>query len=695
VTSTNIPAAVYGRISQDPEFTFSGVDRHMRLCLRRIQETSSWTLAPLPGSWRDPRDHDAGRWPDGVLIDNNISAASAKTRPEYDRLMAAVDAGEVKIIVAYNQARLWRNRIQRADGFGRLAKAKVRLEFIKGASYDFKDATSRMVAGIIGETDEWFAQITSENQRATMADHAERGAYHGRRPFGFDRIGAPGEKRGAERTLVANDKEARYLRRMYEMADPQGQNASLWEIAKWLDAEGVLSPTGMSWCEAGTSSLSLILTAPRNIGMRAHSEGWSGSGHRPPLDVEGGTTKLHPGNWHGIVDEDLFWRVREKYTDPKRRRPGPKTEGKHLLTGLVWCGACGGPMWVAHNRTKPAYTCARCHTVRAKDAVESKTLRIVFLWMSENGPYDRAMEATEPADLAALRITLKGLRSKRQDILNDYYDDKITKDDRDHQLARKDAQIAEIKAKLDEFDRQIRSSTAARGDIFAQQWQQWAHEGAAGMLKQRRFLEGVIGRVVVYKAGRTNRPSPRLIVVEPGEWARRLDDPAEVAPPAPPDAITLTPRGRVVDVLKAAPGRWLSRHEIADATGRGSQHPVILDTLLKRMLADGVVERQWCRLGTAVENGNVSPERAAAQHKGDMRGVGCYGWRLPCAEPVVEWSRTCPVCGRAYDLAGDYCSANCRSKDYYRKHRKTLLAKAKRRRDQHGAAAREVVREAS
>jgi hypothetical protein len=546
-----------------------------------------------------------------------------------------------------------------------------------------------MVAGIIGETDEWFTQITSENQRATMADQAERGAYHGRRPFGFDRIGAPGEKRGAERTLVANDKEARYLREMYRMADPQGDNASLWQIAKWLDSQGALTPTGLSWTEAGTSSISTILVAARNIGMREHSEGWSGSGHRP-------AGKLYPGNWRGIIDEDLFWRVREKYTDPKRRQPGPKTEGKHLLTGLVWCGECGGPMWVAHNRSRPRWTCERCWTVRAKDAVESKTLRIVFLWMSENGPYDRAMDATEPADLAALRITLKGLRSKRQDIVSDYYDDQINKEDRDHQLARKDAQIAEIKAKLDEFDREIRSGTAARGDTFARQWQQWTVEGAAGMLKQRRFLEGVIGRVVVYKAGRTNWPSPRLIVVEPGEWARRLDNPAEVAPPAPPDAITLTPRGRVVDVLKAAPGRWLSRHEIADAAGRGDQHPVVLQTLLRRMLADGVVERQWCRLGTAVENGDISPERAAAQHKGDMRGVGCHGWRLPCAEPVVEWSRTCPVCGRAYDLAGDYCSANCRAKDYYRKHRTEILAQAKSKRQREAnAAGREVVREAS
>ena len=203
--------------------------------------------------------------------------------------MAAVDAGDVKVIVAYSQSRLWRNRKERADGFERLAKAKVRLEFVKGASYDFKDATSRMVAGIIGETETWFAEITSENQRATALDQAERGAYHGKRPFGFDRVGAPGEKRGAERSLTVNEKEARYLREAYRMADPEGEAQSLHQIGKWLDSQGVLTPTGMSWREAGTTSLLLILTSARNIGMREHTEGWDGHGHRPP-------GKLHPAN---------------------------------------------------------------------------------------------------------------------------------------------------------------------------------------------------------------------------------------------------------------------------------------------------------------------------------------------------------------------------------------------------------------
>ena len=38
--------------------------------------------------------------------------------------------------------------------------------------------------------------------------------------------------------------------------------------------------------------------------------------------------------------------------------------------------------------------------------------------------------------------------------------------------------------------------------------------------------------VSCYPAGRTNAPSSRLITVEPGDWAGRLDNPGEVAAPA-------------------------------------------------------------------------------------------------------------------------------------------------------------------
>jgi site-specific DNA recombinase len=639
MTSENIPVLIRARISRDPEFTMSAVERHVRLCLRLVQAHDDWSLLPVQGSLKDPTDPAAGRWPDGVLVDNNVTVGKGKATAEYKRLMAAVDAGQVRVIVAYNQARLWRNRKARADGFERCTTAGIRLEFIKGTAVDFRDASSRLVADIIGATDEWYLQITSENQRATAADHAERGAWHGKRPFGFDLVPAPGPKRGGERSLTVNDKEADALREVYVRTDPDVPELirwTPWQACRWLDEQGILTVTGMSWHEAGPGSLTAILCAARNIGLREHAEGWDGRGHRPY--AKRGSSNLHSGNWPALIeDAELFWRVREMLTDPGRRRSGPKQEAQHLLTGLVWCGRCGGPMYVQHNRSRPRWTCQRCWTVRALDQVNAKALRLMVKWMDVKGPYDRAMAATESADVAGLRLTLKSLRRKRQEVIDDYYDEKITREDYSRQLARKDEQISEARNRLGAWGEQGQTAgIQGRGPAFARQWQAMDGQGAAGLDEQRQIVAQLIGRVVIHPAGRTNAPSSRLIVVEPGSWAGRLADPGEVAAPVVPDHQALTSRGRAIAVLVAAGGRWMSAREVAAALG---QDPRVTTNLLRRMRDDGVTERAWLPYGTgpANEDSTIEAERAAAP-SGTLRGAGCHGFRLVQGAP--DGSRT-------------------------------------------------------
>ncbi|SMF41268.1 recombinase family protein, partial [Streptomyces sp. Amel2xC10] len=48
--------------------------------------------------------------------DNDRSATHGKHRPDYERLMAAVQRGEVDVIIVYMLGRLWRNRRERAEG---------------------------------------------------------------------------------------------------------------------------------------------------------------------------------------------------------------------------------------------------------------------------------------------------------------------------------------------------------------------------------------------------------------------------------------------------------------------------------------------------------------------------------------------------------------------------------------------------
>src|SRR5437899_5760492 len=73
---TMAPVAVYLRISRADEDDRRGVERQRKDCLRLVK-ARGWTVK------------------DGLMfIDNDVSAYSRKARPEWVRMLTAIEAGE-------------------------------------------------------------------------------------------------------------------------------------------------------------------------------------------------------------------------------------------------------------------------------------------------------------------------------------------------------------------------------------------------------------------------------------------------------------------------------------------------------------------------------------------------------------------------------------------------------------------------
>ncbi len=81
-------AAVYARISSDPNDTSLGVTRQVKDCLT-LAERKGWTVGE-------------------VFTDNDVSATSGRARPEYQRVMAALAAGRFQALVVWDVDRLTR-----------------------------------------------------------------------------------------------------------------------------------------------------------------------------------------------------------------------------------------------------------------------------------------------------------------------------------------------------------------------------------------------------------------------------------------------------------------------------------------------------------------------------------------------------------------------------------------------------------
>ena len=106
-------AALYARISSDQEGTGQGVKRQLQDCRKLAREL---------------------RWPVyDEYVDNDVSAFSGKLRPNYERMLEDVQAGEVDAVIVYNLDRLTRRPIEFEAFNATLAEAGVtQVRFVTG-----------------------------------------------------------------------------------------------------------------------------------------------------------------------------------------------------------------------------------------------------------------------------------------------------------------------------------------------------------------------------------------------------------------------------------------------------------------------------------------------------------------------------------------------------------------------------------
>ncbi len=234
-----------------------------------------------------------------------------------------------------------------------------------------------------------------ERAREGMRRRALRGEVLGRAPFGYA---------VSERQLVPDPREAATVKRVFAMYLEEDEGVR--KIAKRLNDEGILTRTGRAWT-AG---------AVRNVLRNA---AYTGLYRRLGVTVTRAHAALVTASQHAEVLRRMASR---------RTAPATQERREYLLSGLVRCGYCGGPMIGARRPGEGAevveysyYRCqsatneGRCayHTRRA-EALEAAVL--VELSRS-TGPAPVAVHTreanTHEARRAALDRTLDHMLERR------------------------------------------------------------------------------------------------------------------------------------------------------------------------------------------------------------------------------------------------------------------------------------------
>jgi site-specific DNA recombinase len=388
-------AAIYARISFDRTGAGLGVDRQVEDCMA-LAESRGYVV-------------------DAIYKDNDISAYSGRVRPDYRRLLVAMEAGGVDVVVAWHTDRLHRSPRELEEYIAVSEANHVDTVTVQAGELDLGTASGRMVARMLGAAARHESEQKSERIRRSRQQAAEAGKANGRLGYGYN----------ADQSI--NPKEAAVIR---EAATRLLAGETLYSVTSDLNRRQVPSPRGR---ESGWKSANLrgTITRATIAGWREWRPGTTGTKGGSGLGAF-----LARGTWPAILEREDVERLRALLFDPVRltsRRPV-----ENLLTGVLKCGLCGlGLNGATNNRDKKNPRKYRC--IRQPGDAHCGRIGIVA------GPVEAIIEAAVVEVLTRSRLRPAGPASG--------------------DVAAAEAELMSARTARDEL-----AAERARGEITAAEW---------------------------------------------------------------------------------------------------------------------------------------------------------------------------------------------------------------------------------
>lgn len=476
-------AAVYLRLSEMTDSTTSP-DRQRQACADFVA-SRGWAFAPLSDVYED--------W--------DRSAYSGRSRPSFDRLLRALAAGSYSHLVVYRLDRLSRSFAQWGRVFEACESAGV---VIYSATEGIDSAAARPVFGVLAGLAWSESSTISARVRAARAEQFRHGRWPGgNRPFGWSPVPHPS---GRGVTLALHPVESPHL---LDAVDRVLTGTSLRSICAGWNSSGIRTTLGKTW---HPSRLVTQLRSPLLKGYRVERG-------EPVVDERGVPVVFYPP----LIDADKWARLQRALAERSVPPPGGL---QSLLSGVMECGLCGGPMVGPGNSaaSSATYRCANRATrgagVCQGVAVSARRMDAsVAEWVAVRGP--AALELLEPpeetAGERAAIAELEGQLERWQDL---YASGDITRARYDEKTAPLVALLEErhagLAARQQEPRQLLREALEGRRPEAV-----LAHFADLPRRQQRQVVAGLIARLVVgpATAGRGMKGVPR------GErWTATLRD---------------------------------------------------------------------------------------------------------------------------------------------------------------------------
>jgi site-specific DNA recombinase len=461
--------------------------------------------------------------PEDVYTDTvSASRFARKEREDYLRLLKDIEAPDgPRIVVSWMEDRAHRQILELAEFIDICRRHNVRVA-MPNMEYDLDDPDQLTMWYIKVRFAEAEVEKTSKRSRRQRLQAAQKGepAANGTRHFGFQAW-----VKGPDGRIVPGN--AVPMRRVREEQELIGEAVArvlagdtLRGIVHDWNARGIKTTKGNHW---ERFTLRNVITSPTIAGLREH---------RPVLS-DGRRTKrgdgvLYPAQWDPIVPREDWEAVVTILADPARK-PKRGRGVAYLLTGMIYCGACGGRMYArpdysrrisGENPDHRFYSCVSKvvpRMARMVHLVDREVEQRLFYRLEQSQQFADAASAEDEDPTRPLYNQLARLQG-----LLDRLDDKVA----DELIKPSTAQRkrAEYEHEMDKLRDRLAALTGDRvrariPDNLEEVWPDLSLD------RRRAILATEVDSVVVMplKARGSTRFDPNAIIVL---WRNRKADPA-------------------------------------------------------------------------------------------------------------------------------------------------------------------------
>jgi DNA invertase Pin-like site-specific DNA recombinase len=447
-------AAIYVRISQDRGGAGLGVERQEQEC-RALADRLGWHVVE-------------------VYCDNDLSAFSGRRRPDYERMLADIEAGTITAVIAWHPDRLHRRSAELERYISLCEKHRVENQTVTAGMWDLSTPSGRMTARQLGAVAAYESEHKSERLKSARIQNAKLGKFHGGlRCYGYDKLGV----------TVIPEEAAEIAAACKAIAG----GASLRSIVRDLNARNVPTTGGKI---GGWTSVRLrqMLISPRIAGYSTHK------------GVIVGTAA-----WPAIVD-DATWRTVEAIlSNPAQRtNHGATGAAKWLGAGTYFC-TCGKRamrVGITSGAKRRTYRCENPdrsipHVTRSAHDLDAYVEKLIVGRLSRPGTVEKLVHRDDTADVAALRVEQVQLGERKDKAAAMFIDGAID-----------EIQLATITKRADERGKEIAEVLAKAG------WRSPLEPLAGGnieaawenlSLMQKRAILDVVADVYVLPTTQTRR----------------------------------------------------------------------------------------------------------------------------------------------------------------------------------------------